>query len=312
MATDEEEDLDIEEFISKLEDAEQRTEKMIKDKRDNIKQLSVDKEEILQSVANNLSEIKLHLDTLHDEFRKSTEKTFSIAEHNQEFDVECAIGFQKTLAGCKRLTNAVRMHGSRKQLFVTMEKSRLAIEKHFSRLRSAIKFPESDIQYTLEMEDEFDAVLKWSKLATLDMESDNNSLMDMKRTLCQLGYLNNHNIFQYQFPVSNAFPQESPLFHFQGAIWKIRCREQNGHLGIFLYCLGDVEKDQSDWSFEITVDIMVVNSTDRTKDVVKRNATTFCKSKANWGYSSFMDWDLLSTDSGYVSNRMMEIRVKFI
>ena len=70
-----------------------------------------------------LFQAQSHLDTFHGELKMSIEKTFSDTEHRQEFDIDCIVAFQKTLALNRMLTDAVKEHGSEKQKFLTMEKT---------------------------------------------------------------------------------------------------------------------------------------------------------------------------------------------
>lgn len=57
--------------------------------------------------------------------------------------------------GClsEKVAEAVEEHGSMKQKFVTMETTKIAIEKHFERLRLAFSFSEIGSHYVLDFED---------------------------------------------------------------------------------------------------------------------------------------------------------------
>lgn len=202
IAMDETEISDIDEFLNTLSKAEQCTLSTQNAAKEKFAQMVDEKESLLQSMADIISKTKLHLDTLHVELNCSIEKTFSINEQSQQFDIECLDAFQKTLIHIKTFTEAIKEHGSRKQKFVTLERIRISLETHFERLRLASNFSASG-KYFLDIEDELKNVQKWSKLATLNLkQADENPLTDIKDQLCRLGCTKEHDTFRHSFTVS--------------------------------------------------------------------------------------------------------------
>lgn len=251
------------------------------------------------------------MDTLHEELKLSIEKTFSDAENCQQFDVECLIAFQKTLLHDKSITEAIKGHGSKKQKFVTLEKTKCALEKHFKRLCLVYNFSDSK-KHVLDIEDEFKDVQTLSKLATLTLQQSGENIMtDVKNTLCPLGCIGDHVTYQGSFLVSDeSFPQFSDPFFFAKTLskWRIKLLKKKNKLGIFLECLS---LDCTDSSYEVSAEFRLVNQTDRKKDITSSIKHLFCHNSPDWGYSSFIDWQMLvSKKKEYYSNDRMVIKVK--
>lgn len=230
IANEKKETFDIDDFLNKLSEVEQCTQSAVDKAKENLGRVNGDKESILQYIADIISGTKSHLDTLHEELKLSIEKTFSDTENSQQFDIECLIAFQKTLLHDKKFTEAVKEHGSKKQKFVTLEKTKDALEKHFERLCLAFNFSDSRKHVIVfDIEDELKRVQTFSKLATLKFEkSDENLITDIKNKLCPLGFIGDHATFQGSFPVSDdSFPQVSGPFFYAKTLskWRINLKK---------------------------------------------------------------------------------------
>lgn len=309
IANEEKETFDIDDFLNKLSEAEQCTQIAVDKAKENLGQINGDKESMLQSIADIISSTKSHLDTLQEELKLSIEKTFSDTENCQQFDMECLIAFQKMLIHDKNLTEAIKEHGSSKQKFVTMEKTKGALEKHFERLCLAFNFSDSKKHVIVLDEDELKHVQTFSKLATLKLQkSDETLITDIKNKLCPLGCIGDHATFQGSFPVSNvSFPQFSgPFVHAKTlSKWRIKLVKKEDKLGVFLECLS---VDCTDSSFEVTAEFCLVNQAEREKDIIKSFKDQFRNNRRALGYPSFIDWQLLEKE--YTSNNMMKIQIK--
>lgn len=312
IANEKKETFDIDDFLNKLSEVEQCTQSAVDKAKENLGRVNGDKESMLQSIADIISGTKSHLDTLHEELKLSIEKTFSDTENSQQFDIECLIAFQKTLLHDKKFTEAVKEHGSKKQKFVTLEKTKDALEKHFERLCLAFNFSDSRKHVIVfDIEDELKRVQTFSKLATLKLEkSDENLITDIKNKLCPLGFIGDHATFQGSFPVSDdSFPQVSGPFFYAKTLskWRINLQKNAGKLAIYLKCLSI---DCTDSSYEVSAKFCIVNQADRKKDKIRSFADTrlFCSNSPEWGYSSFIDWELLEKE--YIFNDRIKIEVK--
>lgn len=309
IANEEKETFDIDDFLNKLSEVEQCTQSAIDKVKENLGRINCDKESMLQSIADFISDTKSHLDSLHEELKLSIEKTFSDTENCQQFDMECLVAFQKTLNHDKSITKAIKEHGSRKQKFVTLEKTKGALEKHFERLCLAFNFSDSK-ELVLDIEDGLKDVQTLSKLATLNLQrSEENVMTDIKNALCPLGCIGDHVTFQGSFPVSDdCFPQFSgPFFHAKTlSKWVLKLSKKEGMLGTFLRCLS---ADCTDSSYVISAEFRLVNEADRKKDKIKKYFNQiFCYDIQEKGCSSIIDWRILERE--YISNDMMEIQVK--
>lgn len=309
IANEEKETFDIDDFLNKLSEAEQCTQIAVDKAKENLGRINGDKKSMLKSIADIVSSTKSHLDTLHEELKLSIEKTFSETENCQQFDMECLVAFQKTLVHDKRFTEAIKGHGSKKQKFVTLEKTKDALEKHLERLRLAFNFSDSK-KLVLDIEEELNDVQTLSKLATLNLQqSEENIMINIRDTLCPLGCVGDQVKFQGSFPVSDeSFPQfSSPFFHAKTlSKWVLKLSKKEGMLGTFLRCLST---DCTDSSYVISAEFRLVNEADRKKDKIKKYFNEqFCYDRSEKGCSSIIDWRILEEE--YISNDMMEIQVK--
>ena len=312
IAKEEKECVDMEEFIINLSKAEQCTQTTLEESKEKLAELRGDKELLLQSISEVISDAKSHMDTLHGELKGSIEKTFSNAEQMQEFDIDCIVAFQKTLCHNKMLTEAVKERGSRKQKFLTTEKTRMSIEKDFEKLQLAFNYAESGKQYVLDIEDNLKNVKKWMKLATINSkQSDERALKNITETLCQLNCIPDCALFEYSFPVINVpFPQHSPPFGFlkRQTKWRLNFTKKEKMFGVFLKCLS---VENPEWSDEVSAEICIVNQMTEKKDKIKTINHRFHKKESDWGHTSFMDWkSLISAENGYISEGMVKIKVK--
>lgn len=303
------ETFDIDDFLNKLSEVEQCTKSAVDKAKENLGRINGDKVSMLQSIADIISGTKSHLDTLHEELKLSIEKTFSDTENCQQFDMECLVAFQKTLVYDKRFTKAIKEHGSTKQKFVTLEKTKDALEKHFERLCLAFNFSDSK-ELVLDIEDGLKDLQTLSNLATLKLQKlEENIMTDIRDTLCPLGCVDDHVTFQGFFPVSDvSFPQFSgPFFHTKTlSKWILKLSKKEGMLGVFLRCLS---ADCTDSSYEISVEFRLVNEADREKDIIKKYFNQrFCYDSSDKGCSSFIDWQMLERE--YTPDNKMEIQVK--
>lgn len=310
IANEKIETFDIEDFLNKLSEVEQCTKSAVDKAKENFGRINGDKESMLQSIADIISGTKSHLDTLHEELKLSIEKKFSDTENCQQFDMESLIAFQKTLIHDKNFTEAIKEHGSRKKMFVTLEKTKSALEKHFERLCLAFNFSDSKKHVmVLDVEDELKHVQTFSKLATLKLQkSDETLITDIKNALCPLGCIGDHVTFQGSFPVSDvSFPRVSvPFFHAKTlSKWRIKLVKKEGKLGIFLECLS---LDCTDSSYDVSAEFCLVNQSDRKKDIIYDYEHQFCNTSRVWGYPSFIDCILLEKE--YTSNNRMKIKIK--
>lgn len=259
IANKNKETFDIDDFLNKLSEAEKCTQSAIDKAKEKLGRINGDKESMLQSIADVISGTKSHLDTLHEELKLSIEKTFSDTENCQEFDMECLIAFQKTLIYDKHLTEATKEHGSRKQKFVTLEKTKSTIEKHFERLCLAFNFSDSK-KHVLDIEDGLKEMELLTKIATLKLQkSDENIITDIKDKLCPLGCIGDHVTFQESFPVNDvSYPQVSGPFLSAQLLskWRIKLKEEEDNLGVFLECLS---LDCADSSYEVSAEFCLVN-----------------------------------------------------
>lgn len=310
IANEKIETFDIDEFLNKLSEVEQSTQSAVDKTKENLSRINGDKESMLQSIADIISSTKSHLDTLHEELKLAIEKTFSDAENCQQFDIECLIAFQKTLVHDKSITEAIKEHGSRKQKFVTLEKTKDALKKHFERLCLAFNFSDSK-KHVLDIEDGLKDVQMLSTLATLPFQQSGENIMtDIKNNLCPLGCIGDQVTFQGSFPVSDVskFPQFSgPFFHAKTlSKWVVILSKKEGMLSIFLRCLS---ADCTDSSYEISAEFRLVNEADRKKDIIKKYFNQrFWYDRSEKGCSSIINWRILEKD--YISNDMMKIQVK--
>ncbi|XP_062577248.1 transcription intermediary factor 1-beta-like [Saccostrea cucullata] len=308
IANDKKEDLNMDDFISKLVETEQSTESLIKDKNEKIAQLDKNKEEILQTVNGILSDTKSHLDSLYEEFKKSTEKTFLNSEENQKDYVEWLVGFQKTLINCRRMANAVREHGSGKQIFVTKERLKFSLEKHFQRMTLSMQYSGYDEQYEADIEEELSEIQRWSKLASLKGKKlDKHALRNFEKTMGSL--TERCNKFLCTIPVQVvSFPQHSVPFQFLGKIWRIECTKDGSSLGMYLELISG---DKSDCSRYVSAELRIIHTSDNTKDKVQKFTHRFSEAEPDWGYESFINWIfLVSKSNGFISNGLMKIQVK--
>lgn len=305
-----EEIFDIDDFLNKLSDVEQCTKSAVDKAKENLGRINGDKESMLQSIADIISSTKSHLDTLHEELKLSIEKTFSDTENCQQFDIECLVAFQKTLVHDKGIIEAIKEHGSRKQKFVTLEKTKDALEKHFKRLCLAYNFSDSK-KYVLDIKDELKDVQTLSTLATLPLQQSGENIMtDIKNKLCPLGCIGDQVTFQGSFPVSDVskLPQFSgPFFHAKTlSKWVLKLSKKDGMLSMFLRCLS---ADCTDSSYEISTEFRLVNEADREKDIIKKYFNErFLYDSPEKGCSSIINWRILENE--YISNDMMKIQVK--
>ena len=319
IVSDEEECLDMEDFISNLINVEQCAESTLKESKDNLAELEGDKNVMLQSVDDLISSTKSHLDTLHGELKGSIEKTFSDTEHRQEFDIDCLVAFQKTLALNRRLTEAVKEHGSEKQKFLTMEKTKTSIEKDFESLHSAFNYTEIGKQHVLNIEDELSNVQKLSKLGTLNLKQSDEALTNLTEAICQLGCRPKCAVFEYSLPVNSTyFPHYSPQFGVfkMKTKWRLQCTKKNEYFGIFLQCLSSEDPfeclscEDPDFSLDASVEVRIANQVDRDKNFIRTLKHKFHKNSGR-GWNTFISWQLLiSPEKGYISDGSVKIRVK--
>lgn len=312
IAKDERESLDMDIFVKSISKTESQTLSSLQKANEKLAQFSDDKDSMLQSLTDILETTKTHLNTLHRELKGSIEKLFANSEECQQFEVECIASFQKMLMYNKKLAEAVGKHGSRKQKFVTMEKTRIAIQKDYEKLQLVFGSSETSKCYVLDIDEELKSIQKWSKLGSVKSKQQcDDPLKGVKESLCDLGCFKDYTIFRHCFPVKFvSFPQCSPSFIIANSQskWRIKCQKQNCKLGIFLECLSD---ESPDWSYEISAEFCLVNQADQEKDIVKKIKHRFHGNEPDWGFSSFIDWKLLvSMEEGYVSNDWMEIKVK--
>ena len=274
---------------------------------------------MLQSVDDLISSTKSHLDTLHGELKGSIEKTFSDTEHRQEFDIDCLVAFQKTLALNRRLTEAVQEHGSEKQKFLTMEKTKTSIEKDFERLHSVFNYTGAGKQHVLNIEDELSNVQKLSKLGTLNLKQSDEALTNLTEALCQLGCRPKCAVFEYSLPVNSTyFPQYSPQFTFlkMKTKWRLHCTKRNENFGIFLHCLSFEDPleclsfEGPDFSLEASAEVRITNQVDRHKDIIRTLKHKYHQNSGR-GWTTLISWQsLISPQEGYVSDGSVKIRVK--
>ena len=302
----------MKDFISNLIKVEQCAESTLKESKDKLAELEGDKNAMLQSVDDLILSTKSHLDTLHGELKGSIEKTFSDTEHRQEFDIDCLVAFQKTLALNRRLTEAVKEHGSEKQKFLTMEKTKSSIEKDFERLHSAYSYTETGEQHVLDIENEFSNVQTLTKLATLNLKQSGEplTLTNITEALCQLGCRPKCAVFEYSLPVNSTyFPHYSPQFTLlkMKTKWRLQCTKKNENLGIFLECLSS---EDPDFSLEVSAEVRIANQVERDKDIIRTLKHKFHQN-SGWGWNTFISWQsLISPEKGYISDGSMKIRVK--
>ncbi|XP_061188763.1 E3 ubiquitin-protein ligase TRIM45-like [Saccostrea echinata] len=312
IENDENTNTDIEEFICKLDEIEKRTERSQKDVRENNELLKRQKEQLLQLVSEVVTETKSILDELHNEFVKSVEKTFSHAEQMQEFGLDCLNGFQKTLAECKKLTKAIQAKGSRKQMFVTKEKAKIAVDKHFERLEKTCYSTKTD--YVIDIDEKIHKMRDCLKIATLrDQQSDKSSLKEIEEAVRQLGCLNNFQSFQHTFSVLllnyRKGKLSSPSFGFQDMTWVVVCKRHDDALALFLSCSGDDRC--TEWTCKLTVEFRIINSDDRGKDVTCSFTDKYSKDRSSLGIASIVDWKtLISENNGFIIENSITVVVR--
>lgn len=214
IAMNEEESIDVDAFVDTMSCAENSASTVLNEANEKLTHLDDDEKMMLQSLADIIAKTKSHLDTLHEELKGSIEKTFSNTEQNQQFGIECMTAFKKMLIHCQKIAEAVEEHGSKKQKFVTMETTKMTIEKHFERLRLAFNLSESSTHYALDFEDNLKNVQSWSKLASLNSQQSDDPLADMNETLCSLGCFKDYTVFQPSFSLEHTI-QVVPHVCFQ-------------------------------------------------------------------------------------------------
>lgn len=168
------------------------------------------------------------------------------------------------LTQSQKLAEAVQEHGSRKEKFVNVEKTRMVIENDFERLCSTFNFSETSKRYDLHIEDKLKNVLNWSKISSLNFQqSDEDPLTDIKTTLCWLGCFNDYTVFQYSFSLGYALQVSPPfLLPKSQSKWRIEFHVINNNLGIYVNC---ISSDNSDWPLDVSVELSLVNQVDRKK-----------------------------------------------
>lgn len=310
IAKDKDEVIDMSDFLETISDATQCTVEALNKANEKLAQLADDKDAMLQSVDDIIANTKSHLDTLHGELRGSILKTFSNTEQSQEFDRECIAAFQKMLTQSQKLAEAVQEHGSRKEKFVNVEKTRMVIENDFERLCSTFNFSETSKRYDLHIEDKLKNVLNWSKIGSLNFQqSDEDPLTDIKTALCSLGCFNDYTVFQYSFSLEYALQVSPPfLLPKSQSKWRIEFHVINNNLGIYVNCISN---DNSDWPLDVSVELSLVNQVDRKKDIVRTFQHLFTKGELGRGFKSIIDWQSLSsTEKGYNSNGWIKIKAR--
>lgn len=309
IAMNEEESIDVDDFVYKISLAEESTSTALNEANEKLTHFDDDKKLMMQSLADIIAKTKSHLDTLHEELKGSIEKTFSNTEQSQQFGIECMTAFQKMLIHSQKINEAVEEHGSEKQKFVTMETTKMAIEKHFERLRLAFNLSETSTHYVLDFEDNLKNVQSWSKLATLNSQQSDDPLADMNETLCSLGCFKDYTVFQHSFSLEHTIQICPPcLLPKSQSKWKIKCQLMNNNLSIYLNC---VSNDNSDWPLGVSVELSLVNQVDRKNDIVRTFNHLFTKVGESRGYKSFIDLQSLkSTEKGYTSNGWFKIKVR--
>ncbi|XP_052712618.1 probable E3 ubiquitin-protein ligase MID2 [Crassostrea angulata] len=200
----EEEIIDVDDFVYTISCAKDSTSTALNEANVKLTHLDDNKKMMLQSLVDIIEKTKSHLDTLHEELKVSIEKTFSNTEQSQQFGIECMTAFKKMLIHSQKIAEAVEEHGSEKQKFVTMETTKMAIEKHFERLRLAFNVSETSTQYVLDFEDNLMNVQNWSKLASLNSQQSDDSLADINKTLCSLGCFKDYTVFQHYFALEHT------------------------------------------------------------------------------------------------------------
>lgn len=309
IAMNEEESIDVGDFVVTISSAEDSTSTALNEANEKLTHLDDDKKLMLQSLADIISKTKSHLDTLHEELKGSIEKTFSNTEQSQQFGIECMAAFQKMLIHSQKVAEAVQEHGSEKQKFVTMETTKMAIEKHFERLRLAFNFSETGTHYVLDFEDNLENVQNWSKLASLKSQQSDDPLADINQTLCSLGCFKDYTVFQHYFSLEQTVQVCPPiLLPKSQSKWSIKCQFMNNNLGIYLNC---VSNENSDWPLDVSVELSLINQVDRKKDIVRTFHYGFTKCEVGRGYHSFLDLqNLKSTELGYNSDGWFKIKVR--
>lgn len=214
------------------------------------------------------------------------------------------------LTQSQKLAEAVQEHGSRKEKFVNVEKTRMVIENDFERLCSTFNFSETSKRYDLHIEDKLKNVLNWSKISSLNFQqSDEDPLTDIKTTLCWLGCFNDYTVFQYSFSLGYALQVSPPfLLPKSQSKWRIEFHVINNNLGIYVNC---ISSDNSDWPLDVSVELSLVNQVDRKKDIVRTFQHLFTKGELGRGFKPIIDWQSLSsTGKGYNSNGWMKIKAR--
>lgn len=235
IAKNEEESIDVDNFVNTIYWAKNRTSIALKEANETLTHLEDEKKSMLQSLADIITKTKSHLDTLHEELKGSIEKTFTNTEQSQQYGIECMTAFKKMLIHSQKIAEAVEEHRSMKQKLVTMETTKMAIEKHFERLRLAFRFSEIGTHYVLDFEDNLKNVQSWSKLASLNSQQSDDPLADINKTLCSLGCFKGYTVFQHFF-FSEHTVQVSPPFLYpkSQSKWNIKWQMMNKNLGIYL------------------------------------------------------------------------------
>lgn len=309
IAMNEEESIDVDGFVYTISYAEDSTSTAHNEANEKLTHIDDDKKLMLQSLADIIAKTKSHLDTLHEELKGSIEKTFSNTEQSQQFGIECMAAFQKMLIHSQKIAEAVEEHGSEKQKFVTMETTKMAIEKHFERLRLAFNFSETSRHYVLDFEDNLKNVQSWSKLASLNSRQSDDPLADINEALCLIGCFKDYTVFQHSFSLEHTVQVCPPfLLPKSQSKWNIKCQLMNNNLGIYLNC---VSNENSDWPLDVSAELSLINQADREKNIVKTFHQLFTKGEPDWGYKSFIELQSLrSAEKGYTSNGWFKIKVR--
>lgn len=121
----------------------------ILDTKKNINELNQEKNEVLKNVAKNIEGIKQRLDSLLSELKKSLRSTYEKETSDLSLVLKTLEDFDTTLSQSENIASTFMQSGTKKQIFIAMEKMKLQLSDHLERMTTKTKdFKRSKVKWT--------------------------------------------------------------------------------------------------------------------------------------------------------------------
>lgn len=156
LSLDEIDEKDLENFsesvINETRQMRDLTSCNILDTKKNMADLNQENDELLKNVAKNIQDIKQRLDYLHLKFQNSLQTTYEKETSDLSFVLKTLEDFDTSLAQNENIASTFMERGTKKQIFIAMEKIKLRLSDHLERMTTNTddfkRFKRSKIKWT--------------------------------------------------------------------------------------------------------------------------------------------------------------------